>query len=58
MFNNIGTLEVVIIAIVVMVLFGSKKLPEFTRSLATSSKEFKKALKDDDEKPKKSKSED
>lgn len=58
MFNSIGTLEIVVIAVVIMVLFGSKKLPEFVRSLGTASKEFKKAIKDDDDKPKKAKSED
>lgn len=55
MFSNIGTTEIIVIAVVLMVLFGSKKLPEFARSLGESgkelkkaSKEFKEALADDD----------
>jgi sec-independent protein translocase protein TatA len=48
MFNNIGAGELVIIAIVIMVLFGSKKLPEFTKALGESAKEFKKGYKDED----------
>lgn len=53
--SGIGTLEIIIIAVIIMVLFGSKRLPEFIRSLGTASKEFKKALKDDEEAPKKRK---
>lgn len=50
MFNNIGTGELVIIALVIMILFGAKKLPEFTRSIGESAKEFKKGYKGDDSK--------
>ena len=53
MFSNIGTTEIIIIAIVLLVLFGPKKLPEFTRSMGESVKEFKKAIKDEPEKSKK-----
>lgn len=52
--KGIGTLEILIVAIVIMVLFGAKRLPEFVRSLGLASKEFKKALKEDDQ-PKKKK---
>lgn len=47
MFNNIGAGELVIIAIVIMILFGAKKLPEFTRAIGESAKEFKKGYKGD-----------
>jgi sec-independent protein translocase protein TatA len=47
MFKNIGTGEIIIIAVVIMILFGSKKLPEFTRALGESAKEFKKGYKTD-----------
>jgi len=47
MFQNIGGLELVIIAVVLMILFGAKRVPEFARSLRVSGQEFKKALKDD-----------
>lgn len=52
--KGIGTIEILIIAVVIMVLFGAKRLPEFVRSLGQASKEFKKALKDEDQ-PKKQK---
>ena len=47
MFKNIGAGELVIIALVIMILFGSRKLPEFTRALGESAKEFKKGYKED-----------
>lgn len=43
MFQNIGTTEILIIAVVLLVLFGAKKLPEFARGLGESGKELKKA---------------
>lgn len=46
MFNNIGTTEVLIIAVVLMILFGAKKLPEFARGLGESTRELKKAGKE------------
>ena len=46
MFANIGTTEIIIIAVVLMVLFGAKKLPEFARSLGESGRELKKAGKE------------
>jgi sec-independent protein translocase protein TatA len=61
MFQNIGTTEIIIIAVVLMVLFGAKKLPEFARGLGESGRELKKASKelrtaitDDDDDDKKS----
>jgi sec-independent protein translocase protein TatA len=50
MFNNIGAGELVVIAIVIMILFGSKKLPEFTKALGESAKEFKKGYTEEDKK--------
>lgn len=46
MFNNLGTTEVVIIAVILVVLFGGKKIPEFIKGLGEAVKEFKKASKD------------
>ncbi|OGV96955.1 preprotein translocase subunit SecA [Microgenomates group bacterium RBG_16_45_19] len=61
MFKNIGVTEIIIILVVLMVLFGAKKLPEFARGLGESGRELKKASKelrealtDDEEKEKKS----
>lgn len=46
MFKNIGTVEIVIIAVVLLVLFGGKKLPELAKGLGESGKELKKAKKE------------
>jgi len=47
MFKNIGTVEIIIIAIVLLLLFGAKKLPEFARGLGEASGEFRKSFKDE-----------
>ncbi|GMQ94638.1 MAG: twin-arginine translocase TatA/TatE family subunit [Acidimicrobiia bacterium] len=50
--RNIGGPEILIILVVVMFLFGAKKLPELARSIGASAKEFKKGIEegaDDDE---------
>ena len=38
---NIGPLELVLILLVVLLLFGAKRLPELGRSLGSCMKEFK-----------------
>ena len=43
MFKILGTTEIIIIAVVLLVLFGGKKLPELARGLGQSGKELKKA---------------
>lgn len=55
MFQNIGFGEIIIIAIVLMVLFGGQKFPELARGIAQAMKEFRAALKDDEEDEKKDK---
>lgn len=50
MFKSIGTTEVVIIAVVLLVLFGGKKLPELGRGLGDAIRQFKKAISGDDDK--------
>ena len=47
MFGNLGTVEIIIIGIVLMVLFGTKKIPEFAKGLGEAGKEFRKGLKDE-----------
>jgi sec-independent protein translocase protein TatA len=42
-FGPLGTTEMIVIALLVLVLFGAKKLPTFARSLGKSMGEFKKA---------------
>ena len=43
MFKNLGTTEIIIIAVVLLILFGGKKLPELARGLGQSGRELKKA---------------
>jgi sec-independent protein translocase protein TatA len=50
MFNNIGTTELIILAAILLLLFGGKKLPELTRGIGSAVKEFRKGLDDDDSK--------
>ncbi|KKP46370.1 MAG: Sec-independent protein translocase protein TatA [Candidatus Woesebacteria bacterium GW2011_GWA1_33_30] len=42
---NLGTTEILILSLLVIVFFGSKKLPEFIKSIGLSVKEFKQSLK-------------
>ena len=42
----LGPMEIFVIAILVLVLFGAKKIPTFARSLGQGMKEFKKARDD------------
>ncbi len=42
-FGSLGNMEIFVIAVLVLVLFGAKKLPTFARSLGKSMGEFKKA---------------
>lgn len=46
MLGNIGTTELTVIALVIILLFGAKKIPEFVRGIGEAIKEFKKAAKD------------
>ncbi len=43
---NIGMPELLVIFLVVLLLFGAKRLPEIGNSLGKAIKEFKKASKD------------
>lgn len=45
MLRNIGTTELIVLALIVLLLFGGKKLPEFARGVGDSIKEFRKAIK-------------
>jgi sec-independent protein translocase protein TatA len=40
---NLGGGEIVLIFVVILILFGSKKIPEFAKGLGQGIKEFKKA---------------
>ncbi|MGQ0537644.1 MAG: Sec-independent protein translocase subunit TatA/TatB [Gemmatimonadaceae bacterium] len=43
-FGNIGFPELMLIAVVVLLLFGAKRLPEIGASMGRSIKEFKRGL--------------
>jgi sec-independent protein translocase protein TatA len=46
---NLGPTELIIILVIVLVLFGSSRLPKLARSMGQASKEFKKGLSEGDE---------
>jgi sec-independent protein translocase protein TatA len=48
--RSIGPTELIIILVIVVLLFGGKKLPELTKSVAESLRVFKKEVKKDDTK--------
>jgi sec-independent protein translocase protein TatA len=43
---NVGPLELLIILAVVLLLFGSTRLPKLARSMGQASKEFRQGLKE------------
>ena len=43
-FLDLGAPELIIILLIVLLLFGSKKLPQLSRSLGSSMGEFKKGV--------------
>lgn len=42
----LGSTEILVIAVVVLVIFGAKKVPELMKGVGTGIKEFKKASRD------------
>ncbi len=47
MFKDLGTPELIIIALVLLLLFGGKKIPEFMKGIGEAIREFRNASKDD-----------
>ncbi len=47
-----GILQLVLIVILVLLLFGSRRIPEFMENIAKGMNAFKKGIKDEDGKPK------
>lgn len=43
--------HILIVAIIVLLLFGGKKIPELMRGVGSGIKEFKDAVKEEDKKP-------
>ena len=52
-FLVIGWPQIVLIAVVILLLFGGRKIPELMRGLGSGIKEFKKATKEEEEENKK-----
>lgn len=46
MFGRLGTFEIVLIVVVVILLFGAKKLPEIGAAIGKAIREFRKAGQD------------
>ncbi len=46
MFGNFGAGEIILILLVVLILFGAKKIPELAKGLGKGMSEFKKGLKE------------
>ncbi|MFA5804661.1 MAG: twin-arginine translocase TatA/TatE family subunit [Melioribacteraceae bacterium] len=46
MFGNLGAGEIILIVLVILILFGAKKIPELAQGIGKGMKEFKKALND------------
>lgn len=44
--GSIGTQELIIILIIVLLLFGARRIPEIARSMGQGIREFKKATKE------------
>ncbi|MCP4308278.1 MAG: twin-arginine translocase TatA/TatE family subunit [bacterium] len=49
--KNINGWEIIIVLLIIVLLFGARKLPDLARSIGASAKEFRKGLDDgmDDE---------
>lgn len=43
-----GPMEIIVILLVILLLFGAKRLPEIGRALGDGIREFKRAIKDSD----------
>ncbi|MCE7933355.1 MAG: twin-arginine translocase TatA/TatE family subunit [Chlorobi bacterium CHB2] len=46
---GLGSTEIIVIVLIILILFGGKKIPELMRGLGSGVKEFKKATNGEDE---------
>ncbi len=49
--GKVGWSEILLLLVIAMVLFGSRRLPEIARSFGKSIQEFKKAISEKDSEP-------
>jgi sec-independent protein translocase protein TatA len=47
--GNLGVTEIILIILVIVLLFGGRKIPELMKGIGQGMKEFKKASKVEDE---------
>jgi sec-independent protein translocase protein TatA len=48
--GKLGTTEVILILLVILLLFGAKRIPELMRGLGRGAREFKEGMRDPGEK--------
>ncbi len=53
MFGSIGPTEWLIILVIILLIFGGSKIPSLAKGLGQGLREFKKAVHEDEESPKK-----
>ncbi len=46
MLSGVGGTEILLILLVVLILFGSKRIPEFARTMGRAIREFRRAMQD------------
>jgi sec-independent protein translocase protein TatA len=47
--GNFGATEIILILLIVVILFGARKIPELMKGIGQGMKEFKKASRTEDE---------
>lgn len=48
MFSSIGPLEIILVVVVLLIIFGPKRLPSLGKSLGTGMREFKESITGED----------
>ena len=47
--GHVGLLEIVLIVVILLLLFGAKRIPDLMRGLGRGAREFKEGLRGDDD---------
>ena len=50
MFGSLGPMEIILILVIIIVIFGANRIPELGRGMGEGIKNFKKAVKGEEEK--------